>query len=61
MYKISKIRGNIMIYDAILETIGKTPLVELHKLEKEFNLKARLVAKVEFLNPGGSVKKNGRF
>ena len=45
-----------MIYDAILETVGKTPLVELHKLEKEFNLKARLVAKVEFFNPGGSVK-----
>ena len=45
-----------MIYNNILETVGKTPLVELHKLEKEFNLKAKLVAKVEFFNPGGSVK-----
>ena len=45
-----------MIYERILDTIGNTPLVELHKLEKEFNLKARLVAKVEFFNPGGSVK-----
>ena len=45
-----------MIYDRILDTIGKTPLIELHKLEKEYNLKARLVAKVEFFNPGGSVK-----
>ena len=45
-----------MIYERILDTIGNTPLVELHKLEKEFNLKAILVAKVEFFNPGGSVK-----
>ena len=45
-----------MIHNGILETVGKTPLVELHNLEKEFNLKARLVAKVESFNPGGSVK-----
>ena len=45
-----------MINDSILQTVGKTPLVELHNLEKEFNLKARLVAKVESFNPGGSVK-----
>ena len=44
------------IYDKIIDTIGGTPLVELHNLEKEFNLKARLLAKVEFFNPGGSVK-----
>ena len=40
----------------IIDTIGGTPLVELKNLEKEFNLKARLVAKVESFNPGGSVK-----
>ena len=45
-----------MIHNGILETVGKTPLVELHNLEKEFNLKARLVAKLESFNPGGSVK-----
>ena len=45
-----------MIFNSILETVGKTPLVELTKLEKEFNLKSKLVAKVEFFNPGGSVK-----
>ena len=56
MYKISKFEENVMIFNSILETIGKTPLVELHKLEKEFNLKAKLVAKVESFNPGGSVK-----
>ena len=44
------------IYNNILETIGGTPLVELKNLEKEFNLKAKLVAKVESFNPGGSVK-----
>lgn len=40
----------------IYETIGNTPLVELTNLEKEFNLRAKLFAKVEFFNPGGSVK-----
>ena len=40
----------------IIDQIGSTPLVELTNLEKEFNLKARLIAKVEFFNPGGSVK-----
>ena len=44
------------VYERIIDTIGGTPLVELHNLEKEFNLKARLLAKVEFFNPGGSVK-----
>ena len=44
------------IYGKIIDTIGGTPLVELKNLEKEFNLKARLVAKVESFNPGGSVK-----
>ena len=45
-----------MIYESILETIGKTPLVELKNIEKKYNLKCRLLAKVEFFNPGGSVK-----
>ena len=44
------------IYEKIIDTIGGTPLVELRKLEKEYNLKAKLVAKVESFNPGGSVK-----
>ena len=45
-----------MVYQNVLETIGSTPLVELSNLEKEFNLKARLIAKVERFNPAGSVK-----
>ena len=44
------------IYRSVEEIIGKTPLVELTKLEKEFDLKARLVAKLELLNPAGSSK-----
>lgn len=44
------------IYKSCAELIGKTPLVELCGIEKEFSLKARIIAKAEFLNPGGSVK-----
>ena len=44
------------IYKSIIELTGNTPLVELTNIEKEFGLKARLLAKVEFFNPAGSVK-----
>ncbi len=44
------------IYKSVTELIGKTPLVELTNIEKEYNLKAKILAKVEFLNPTGSVK-----
>lgn len=44
------------IYDSLTELIGNTPLLRLKKIEKENDLKARLLAKVEFFNPGGSVK-----
>ena len=40
----------------ILEAIGSTPLVEMGNLKKKFNLDANIFAKVEFFNPGGSVK-----
>ena len=40
----------------IYDTIGNTPLVELTNLEKELNLQARIIAKVESFNPAGSVK-----
>lgn len=43
-------------YQHIDELIGKTPLVELTNIEAEFKLKAKVIAKVEFFNPGGSVK-----
>lgn len=45
-----------MIFNSIDELIGKTPLVRLSRLEKEYGLKAEMVAKLEYFNPGGSVK-----
>ena len=44
------------IYTSAEQLIGKTPLMELKGLEQEFNLKARLLGKLESFNPGGSVK-----
>lgn len=44
------------IYTAAHQLIGKTPLLELTHIEKEYELKARIVAKLEYLNPSGSVK-----
>ncbi len=44
------------IYDNLLQTIGATPLVRLSKLAKAENLKAEIVAKLEFFNPLASVK-----
>ena len=43
-------------FEKITDTIGKTPLVELKRIEEKYNLKCKLFAKVEFFNPGGSVK-----
>lgn len=45
-----------MIYNSIEQLIGKTPLLELAQLEKKYGLQAKLLAKVEFMNPGGSAK-----
>ena len=44
------------IYKGITELVGKTPLVELVNIEKDKNLKARLLVKLEYFNPAGSVK-----
>lgn len=44
------------IYKGIDQLIGKTPLVELTNIEEKFGLKAKIVAKLEYLNPAGSVK-----
>ncbi|MCI5948412.1 MAG: cysteine synthase A [Oscillospiraceae bacterium] len=44
------------IYKSADLIIGKTPLLELTHIEKELNLKARLLAKLEYFNPAGSVK-----
>ena len=44
------------IYKSASELIGKTPLLELTNIEKNDNLEARLLAKLEYFNPAGSVK-----
>lgn len=44
------------IYGGALELVGNTPLVEVKNLEKAYDLKARLLVKLEYLNPAGSVK-----
>ena len=44
------------IYESITELVGKTPLLELKNLEKLYETDAKIVAKVEFFNPAGSVK-----
>ena len=44
------------IHTSIEELVGRTPLLELKGIEREYDLKARVVAKLEYFNPGGSVK-----
>ena len=45
-----------MVYTSIDQLIGHTPMLELVHLEKEFGLKAKILAKLEYFNPAGSVK-----
>ncbi len=45
-----------MIYTSVEQLIGNTPLLELTHLEERLHLSARLLAKLEYLNPAGSVK-----
>lgn len=44
------------IYTSADQLIGKTPLLELTHIEKKYDLKAKLLAKLEYFNPAGSVK-----
>ena len=44
------------IYQGAVELIGNTPLVEVINLEQQESLKARVLVKLEYLNPAGSVK-----
>ena len=44
------------IYTSVDQLVGKTPLLELCNIEKEGSLKAKVLAKLEYLNPAGSVK-----
>ena len=44
------------IYTSIDQIIGNTPMLELTRIEKKYHLKAKVIAKLEYLNPGGSAK-----
>lgn len=44
------------IYNGIIDLIGNTPLVEVKNIEKELGLEARVLVKLEYFNPAGSVK-----
>jgi cysteine synthase A len=44
------------IYQSFTELVGNTPILELKNLEKKYDLKATLLAKLEYFNPAGSVK-----
>lgn len=44
------------IYGSVTELIGKTPLLEVRGIEKEMQLKAKVLVKLEYFNPAGSVK-----
>lgn len=44
------------VYNSTLELIGNTPIVELSNIERERNLEAKILAKLEYFNPAGSVK-----
>ena len=45
-----------IIYSGIEELIGKTPIMELKKIKEKYSLAANVFAKLEFLNPAGSIK-----
>ena len=44
------------VYKSVTEMIGHTPLLETAGIEKERGLKAKLIVKLEYFNPAGSVK-----
>ncbi len=44
------------VYTSAAQLIGKTPLLELTNIEKKYELKAKIIAKLEYFNPAGSVK-----
>ena len=48
--------NNMKVYGSVTELIGNTPLVELKNYEKKHDLKATILAKLEYFNPAGSVK-----
>ena len=44
------------IYKSITELVGRTPILEVSNIENELNREARILVKLEYFNPAGSVK-----
>ncbi len=55
-FSLKKVKIMSKIYNSAYELVGRTPLLRLVNIEKELNLSAKLLAKLEFFNPAGSVK-----
>ena len=51
-----KVKKMVNYYNNIIETIGKTPLVKLNRIVEEIDPRPNIFAKLEYFNPGGSVK-----
>lgn len=49
------------VYKGFTELIGKTPLVEVTNIEKTYDLKAKILVKLEYRNPAGSVKDRAAY
>ena len=43
-------------FENVLEAVGNTPLIRLGRIERDEGIEATILAKVEYMNPGGSVK-----
>lgn len=56
MSETERQEGMARIYKGAYELIGNTPLVELTQMEKKYGLSVKLLAKLEYLNPAGSIK-----
>ncbi len=50
-----------MIYNSIIDLIGNTPLMRLHKIENHFNINSQLYGKLEKQNPAGSIKDRAAY
>lgn len=49
------------IYKGFTELIGKTPLVEVTSIEQQYDLRAKVLVKLEYCNPAGSVKDRAAY
>lgn len=48
--------SKLRVFENVVETIGNTPIVKLNKIGKKNGIKCQLFGKMEFYNPGGSIK-----